>query len=362
MHARVESRILDAALALMDSDERKSAALKGESHMPSLCYSLNARGMLWDFIELERNYRENFSLFLGEEFFIPSNFKHPCIMRMIGKIALVRRAIVLMEPRSYGAPIPTLAQPDDGNPPLLLHVNPTFTLPSSAKLKEEFWSGIRTDATIAAKDKFGTHMLVAFDQEGQYVELYVADGRVIRVVREGAKLKLQTLTLEDQATLRIRYALEGIERTRSNSQLVKEEQVRKIDRFYHQIVAVMAIGGARQENILSECFDILSEAARRGEIRAGVRAHAYQALQNIAPAMALQFGVDCEAAKLKRSSGGAFGHVLTQHVDDARRGPPLERQKKLQERRARDAAARAARRGSSQEKPLSQGKKAKGKK
>lgn len=321
-------------------------ALRGEAAKPNTCYSLKGAQTLLPYFVLEPNYRQFHSLFLGDEYHLPTNFSEPCMMRIEGDLAYVRRAEVRRVQGERGV-ILTLAQPYRKDPELLLYVNPKTELPQGAKLKQSFWTSIETNGRIAAFNRNGNERLLAFTEDGQSADVLYNDGDVVRVARIDGELKLLKLSNEEKAEIRIANGLKRLNQVRENKELDADVKAKRIDAAYHQLLTILAVGGNRSQVVFEKVFDLLVAAGEAGELRPGVKQRAVEELKKLSSSHAVDFNLKCEAVQAKRTSGGAFGNVSAMFAEPARRGPPASRLKQLQARRERDQKRHAATAGRS---------------
>jgi hypothetical protein len=316
-----------------------SAAPLGEAAMPLLCYRLTSAGVLQEGFELELNHpasKGTPAMFMGE-YYISRHYTHGCLFDRWGSAGIVRRAII-----EQAGTVKVLSQPNGGNPPFLLHVNPIAELVPGAKPLEIFYIGVNGGRTVA-QGQDCDERIVAFD-DGTSADIYYSDGRVIRVVREHGALVLRQLNIMEQAGLRIAHAKRGIADAET---LPRELRIKRTDRWYHELIAILAVGGNRSDLVFDEVYGILEAGARNGAFAQTVQEHATTVLSRRWPSHAVRFGLACQAraSQSAQKAGGAFGSIF--QSTESPRGIPLDALKRKRERAERDRQERAASKGPS---------------
>ncbi|MFZ1987983.1 MAG: hypothetical protein WAV21_03065, partial [Minisyncoccia bacterium] len=168
-------------------------------------------------------------------------------------------------------------------------------------------------------------------------------------------LQIEKLPIELQTGLRLDLCRNEIQRI-EQAEKPAVEKARSIDWWYHQVVAIIEVGGKLSDNVFKTAFDFLEEAGKQGLLRPGVRARATRVIAKISPKHALHFDATCVA------SGG---HSSLEVVPVAirlpeRKGPSAEVLRKKHKRTERDQEARAEARGPTGSKPqYNNGKKGK---
>lgn len=309
----------------------------GMAVKPVLCYRLDGTATLLEGFEINLEHPQaGAALCLGEDY-LPLYYKRPCAFDKWGTTGIVRRAMI--ERAGQGQ---VLSQPKEGNLPLLLHVNPVAELPSGAKLIEKFWTGVNC-GTMVAKENQGFERVLSF-VELQTADIFYSDGRVVRVMREHGVLTLVRLDPNEQADLRIMRVQKAL---KAAQDLPEEVRIPRTDACYHELVAVMGVGGAYSEQILDKAYGLLEEAAGKGAFSFTVQEHALKVLRRRSPTHADLFSkkIEIRNAKYTQKAGGAYGSVLTAY--QAPKGTPAAALKRKRDRAERDRAARMAQKGPS---------------
>lgn len=319
--------------------------------MPPLCFRMNGTGKLEEGIELEMSHPllsvGKMALFFNNASYVLRNLNNGCLYQPQPEknTGLVRRAVVEWKELEGKKPFPLLTRPQGQTENLLAHVCANMELPVGAQLKERFYAGIITTASVIGTDKLGREMLLSFGK-GDIADVFYKDGSVKRVVRENDALVVDVLTIEDQADLRIdrvRNELTALEKMP-----VGDERAKMEDGLYHEVITILTIGGKRSSYILKSAFDFLDDACDESKLRAGVRARALDMLRQIDPAYALRFGISTQAGGPSKRGSGDFTTASVPSSDSmVRKGPPAARKAKLAERANRDREARSRMAGSS---------------
>lgn len=316
--------------------------LSADDAKPATVFCINASGPIREGITLSLSHPLTGgkpALMLGEHFTLVSNHGNGCLFRkMTDTTALVRRLDIRHLERPGKSALPVLVNPTSTD---TLYLQVDTHLPVHIIPKERFCSGVMPNDSISIYG--GTEYLVRLVGDGDSVDILYGDGSVRQVVRTGNTLKLRPLMAEDQARVRIQHALYGLATAAKTSD---ESAIKGRDWFYHQLAAIIAVGGRRSATTLTNALDPLTDAARDGDIRSNVKQHVIAALHH-APAQALQFGMDCDAGHSCRMAGGAFGRPQTSRPGDSvqpAKGKP-EQARKRAERSASDRNLRESMRG-----------------
>lgn len=326
-----------------------AALLAADDARPANIFSVNAAGPVREGTTLSLGHPMTGgrpALILGgAHFTLVSDRGTGCLYRKTSDTtALVRRVHVENMERPGKNPLPLLVNPTP-DAPIYLHVDVEMHLPEHVHMKERFWCGIVSNDSVVAYG--GTETLVRFTKDCDAIDICYKDGGVRRVARQGDKLTLIRLSVEQQADVRIAHALNGLTKARL---LEGDASVKQRDMHYHQLAAVAAVGGCRSSTVLDKTLAPLISAAQEGDIRPQVKAHIITALGH-SPAHALLFHQHCVVGTTKKvATGGAFGTATSvTRTEGQRSGAKPSRVKKLAERAERDRQARAEMRGKSGE-------------
>lgn len=325
------------------------AALAGEALKPANCFRMNGSRSPEEGILLELDHPKvggKPALFVGGRF-IFRNYQNGCIYKPQGRAGIVRRAVIEWKEPVGKRPFPVLTQPNDPNPPLLLHVSTHQVLPENVRLNVKFSRGVLTEGRVIDED-YG-EMLIALD-DNQSADVFYIDGAVKRVIRTGSDLVGHELSLDDQAEARIARN-EGIisvlnEEFRKSFGHPPEDLIRQRDAAFHDLISVMDIGGRRSASIGDRIFDILVTYGKEGDLRAGtVRSRAMEVLKRVNPGRVMEFEEACLPSVYAHQLG--FNLATSGPSAQSRKGPTADRKAKLAARAARDSQARAQMRGAS---------------
>lgn len=322
--------------------------LAADDAQPANIFAVNATGPLHEGTMLSLGHPLTDgrpALILGGVHFILVNDRGTgCLYRQTSNMtALVRRVHVEHMVRPGRNPLPLLVNPTAAAP-IYLHIDVQMPLPGHVHLKERFRRGVSSGKVVAYG---GTETLVQFTKNGDAVDICYEDGSVRRVVRQGDKLELIRLSNEEQADVRIVQVLRGLTEARS---LEGDASVKLRDWHYHQLAAVVAIGGKRSSTVLDKELAPLIAAAQDGDIRPLVKSHVISGLRH-SPALALFFNQHCVAGATKKMAPvGAFGTATSvTRTEGQRGGPKPARAQRLAARAARDRQIRNDMRGKSGE-------------
>lgn len=305
-------------------------AIEQESGMPTNCFTLNGTGEVTQGIVIQLNHprltsnpitgKRDAGLVLGEGHVLPRNRKDGCIFAPMENGGYVRRMDIRILEREGKKPLKFLVHPEqEMNGPLFLLVN--TTLPGVVRFKEKFWTGVQHSAEMIAQS--GDETLLRFNEEGQEARVFYPDGNVVCVVRRGGMLHNLAISIEEKATLRIYRADQALDRTYN---LVGDGRAKAEDSALHELIAIMAIGGARSQEVRESIFNRLMQ--RSDELRPGVKKHALQALSRW-PNKQQEFRWACETAVSLKATSKPKG------VPAARKAKLAERAEKERERQGR---------------------------
>lgn len=315
-------------------------ALAKEAPRTPNCFHLDDTGKLQVGITLELNHPLTGgkpALFVGG-YYILRDRENGCLYRAHGQ---VRRADIFVKGIEGKTHLKLLVQPEGDSVSPLLHVN--MNLPAGHKPKEKFYVGMdRDNVESVAHDVTAQEALLRFVNMDSAVTVYYADGTVVRVERDGDTLRVVPLSVEEQASMRIEHAQFLLEEA---AKYDDNKWVKVADFAYHEIIAVMAIGGNRSKSVFQEAFEYLLELAECGKLRPSVKAHALNVLLHMKKDHALQFGWACDrgldtSPTVSRDST-AFGTVPPS------RGPKQEAARRRSAKSTADQNIRAITQGSS---------------
>ncbi len=299
-----------------------------------LCYRF-LNGVLQEglLLDLNSSMQVNLAFFVGTRYVV-LNSTNPCRFDASG---IIRRASVAW--RGEGGRIPTLTQPSiNPDQRCLVHVDTKFDRTRRTIYKEEFSSCIVTDGGVVAQSK--GEMLLSLGQS-ESVEVFYADGSVKRLVCKDQAITAISLSIEEQAEARITHAVTEI--LAASMMPVGTEATVRTDRAFHQLVAVMAVGGKRSESVFEKAYGLLEEAGKAGMLARSVEGHAIRMLHD-RPAHAVRLGNAC----MKKGSVHSVATNTPVSIQmNKPKGPPADRRAKLAARAERDRQQRQAARGSS---------------
>lgn len=326
-----------------------AALLAADDARPANIFSVNATGLIREGTILSLGHPMTGgrpALILGGvHFILVSDRGVGCLYRKTSDAtALVRRVHIQNMERPGKKPLPLLVNPTT-DAPIYLHVDVEMHLPDYVHMKERFLSGVVSSGNVVAYG--GTETLVRFAGDSDAVDICYKDGSVRRVARQGDTLTLIRLSVEQQADVRIAHALNGLAEARL---LEGDASVKWRDMHYHQLAAVVAVGGSRSTTVLDKTLAPLTKAVQEGDIRPEVKSHIITALRH-SPAHALLFNQNYVVGTTKKAApGGAFGTATSvMHTEGKHFGAKPSRVKKLTARAERDRQARAEMRGKSGE-------------
>ncbi|HEY0979319.1 MAG TPA: hypothetical protein VGE23_00545 [Candidatus Paceibacterota bacterium] len=322
----------------------------GIKDRPVSCYRLEG-GVFEEGIALGANSSLQMcpALFVGDWYVLidPAN---PCAY---GDDHVVYRASI--RKGGKGGTVPLLTQRAKTDNRILVYVDTRFARVPRTVFKEAFSAKIVTDGGITAWSRSKNEMLVSLGN-GETIEVLYADGTVRQVINENGTAKAVPLSLEDQAAHRAQYL--AAERERVRSTLTGDPMIKTVDKLFHELVAILRIGGARSQAVFDLAYRQLEDAGEAGLLGTGVQRHVREVLEEQdRKEHLLRFSFTCT----KRGVNGHTTAVPTATRAVRRKGPSPERQAKLAERSQRDREARQGMRGSSEDRCL-QGKRSNGKK
>ena len=276
-------------------------------------------------------------LFIGKRYIMVDG-QHPC---SINEAHIVRAASIRWAGKDNQLPLLRQRMNDDKS--VLVHVDTRFTRVKGTTFKEAFSAKVLTDGKKVAWDQGETLVCI---KPGETIEILYADGNVRKLVNTGGMLEVMNLSIEDVADIRILFIRQSQARLRQ--ELKGEQRARAEDKLYHELVAVLAIGGKRSPAVFEDVYKLLEDDGDRGQLGRGVQNHVLEALQH-RPDYALRFKITCaKRGTVNEVTGTPLPTVSTNRP----KGPPPERRAKLAARSQRDQADRQGRRGSSEDKSL----------
>lgn len=273
-------------------------------------------------------------LFVGKRY-VTVDPQYPCA---INEACIVRTASI-----RWSDKIATLRRQIDSDDSVLVHVDTGFTRVKGTKFKESFSSEIVTDGGLIAWDR--NEMLVSI-KPGESIDVLYADGNVRSLAIIDGRLEVKNLSIEDVADTRILYIRQKQARLREN--LTGDDLIRAVDRLYHELVAVLAIGGKRSQAVFESVYKLLGDDGDRGLLGGGVQRHVLEVLGQ-RPEYALRFKITCAS---RRSINESQNVVPSAAPASKPKGPPADRRAKLAARAERDRQARQNARGSSSDQSL----------
>lgn len=327
------------------TDGIMAAALQGEVAKPANCFSIDHRGIR-EGLELELAHPltgKSPALFLDASY-VRVETQHPCIIDRMGTTGIVRRAEIDWKERPNFRSLPTLVQPNQGNPAPLLYSNTRIELGKGAKFNERFYAGTEAMGEIVAWSGDRKEMLVQFSENDDAV-IYFPDGSVRFVMWQGGSdtdscLTEVKLTFDEQAGHRLRRIDNELSSIKAKP-LEGSDRIRIEDSLYHELIAILNIGGTRLTSAFETIYDRLETLKAKGVLRAGVDRHALEVLKKHWPTHAL-----CFRDAVLIQSGPNFT-PSTHFPVQARKGPPAAALKRKSDRSERDRQERLARRGAS---------------
>lgn len=271
-------------------------------------------------------------LFVGKRY-VMVDAHHPCT---INEAYLVRAASIHWAGKDNQLPL--LRQRMSADDSLLVLVDTRFARTKGTAFKEAFSSKVITDGKKVAWDQ--GEVLISI-KPGETIDILYADGNVRSLVNTGGSIEVKNLNIEDVADIRVLYIRQSQARLRL--ELKGDQRTRAEDKLYHELVAVLAVGGKRSSTVFESVYKLLEDDGDRGLLGRGVQQHVLDALQH-RPDYALRFKITCA----KRGTVNETTSTLLPTVSANRpKGPPPERRAKLAARSQRDQAERQVRRGSS---------------
>lgn len=271
-------------------------------------------------------------LFVGKRY-VMVDAHQPCA---INEAHIVRAASIRWAGKD--GQLPLLRQRMKADDSVLVHVDTRFTRTKGTTFKEAFSSKVLTDGKKVSWDQ--GEVLISI-KPGETIEILYADGNVRKLANTDGTLEVRNLSTEDVADIRIQYIRQSQARLRE--ELKGEQRTRAEDKLYHELVAVLAVGGKRSPVVFEAAYKLLEDDGDRGLLGRGVQLHVLEALQH-RPDYALRFKISCA----KRGTVNEVTSTKSPTVSTNRpKGPTLERKAKMAARSQRDQAERQARRGSS---------------
>jgi len=324
---------------MLQQIETPLAATQRYSASPEvLCYRINGSGEMKEGFEIELEHPLTLkrpALFVGRRYMLVDH-QRACDMQEHGTIGIALNAAIDW---------PRITRSYD-NDPLLLHVNPIVELAPGAKHREMFWTGVKTygGARITVKgfvddDGRDKEVVVGFDADDSYVDIFYDDGKVVRIKRECGLLVNQHLSASDQAQTRIENALTAVQvASRLPDPAAKG---RGTDAGYHQIASVLTIVGRHSKSAFDDVFNVIEGLAKQQKLSKGVLKHVLQALEfNGAE---YEYFRDNYCCDLDRPT-----HAVMQFgMNNERRGAPVSRKAFVAARAAQQKLDRGFKSGSS---------------
>jgi hypothetical protein len=259
---------------------------------PATCFTLSWDGFSEGFRLTRDDPRTNGvpALFVGATFVRVAKRDGATYHKHKGTF-IVRRATI--EEKVYGNStlrFLTLPMPLDDT---LFVVVDTTPPPHLKKFKHRMWVGIRTSVEKKLEqEEVGNipskEYLLAFKKEGEWADVFFADGRVVRLRRKSKTVITEKLTIEEQAAQRIGYA-QG---------LLRREDQRLVDFAYYQLIAILDIAGPKSAKIFSGLYDVLADAFKENALRGRALATFMTVLREKWPEKAGELDVRSMAQKL----------------------------------------------------------------
>ena len=271
-------------------------------------------------------------LFVGKRYIMVDG-QHPC---SVNEAFIVRAASIRWAGKDNQLPL--LRQRVNGDKSVLVHLDTRFGRAKGTTFKEAFSSKVLTDGKKVVWDQGETLVCI---KPGETIEILYADGNVRKLVNTDGVLEVKNLSTEDVADTRILHIRQSQARLRQ--ELKGEQRARAEDKLYHELVAVLAIGGKRSPAVFETVYKLLEDDGDRGLLGRGVQQHVLDALQH-RPDYALRFKITCAS---RGTVNEATSSALPTVSANRPKGPPPERRAKLAARSQRDQAERQGRRGSS---------------
>lgn len=273
-------------------------------------------------------------LFIGKRYIMVDSHQ-PCA---INEAHIVRAASIRWAGKD--GQLPLLRQRMKADDSVLVHVDTKFARTKGTTFKEAFSSKIVTDGSVVTSSNYQDEMLIGLT-DGESIDILYADGNVRKLANTDGTLEIKNLSTEDVADIRILYIRQSQARLRE--ELKGDQRTRAEDKLYHELVAVLAVGGKRSPAVFEAAYKLLEDDGDRGLLGRGVQQHVLDALQH-RPDYALRFKITCA----KRGTVNEVTSTPLPTVSATRsKGPPPARKAKLAARSQRDQAERQARRGSS---------------
>jgi hypothetical protein len=269
-------------------------------------------------------------LFVGKSYVMVS-VNNPC---RVGGDFVVRSASIF-----WAGKTALLCRRNGNDQSVLVHVNTQFARVKGTKFKEAFSSKIITDGKVIAWDTWVKNEVLVWLKPDETIEVLYADGNVRSLVNDGGSLTVKALSTEDVADIRVRYLRQAQARVRE--ELKGTDRIRAEDKLYHELVAVLAVGGTRSPAVFESVYSLLEDDGDRGLLGQGVQRHVLEVLQH-RPDYALRFKISCASRGAVEKPGA--GVPKTAPVAKTS-GPPAARRAKLAARSARDREERNIRRG-----------------
>jgi|GEM_PF-6309563 len=278
-------------MQLKVTDSGIDQALENDARQPPLAYTFTWHGLTEHF-ELECNEPATGgmpALFVGETF-VRVHKRDGANYRRGNSKALVRRAA--LDERPHGKhTMYFLALPYPGDNPLLVHVK---TAPPAhyKKFRHKMWVGVRTDAAIKLEHKDEEvpdrqEYLLSFNDK-KTADIFLADGRVVRLRRDGNQLKVECHPIEWQAAQRVGFA----------DKLLKSGDRGKQTFAQFQLIAVLELAGARSERVFNSLYGVLAKAAKKLLLEKRVLQRFLEILQQRRPDLAKELDKELMVAKL----------------------------------------------------------------
>lgn len=227
------------------------------------------------------------ALFVGDTF-ARVNQRNGAVYRRSGATAVVRRAA--LDEKQYGNhTLFFLALPYAGESQMLAHVK---TAPPThyKKFRHKMWVGVRCDAEIKLRHTDEEcpdrqEYLLSFGDK-KIADVFLADGRVIRLRRSGDKLIIEKNSVDWQAAQRVGFAGKRLQR-----------DPRDVFALF-QLIGILDMAGAHSERVFDSLYQMLAEAATKLMLRNDVLDRFLETVQRRKPALAATLNKKLTVAKL----------------------------------------------------------------
>lgn len=267
-------------------------------------------------------------LYIGERFVWVSN-NRPC---NIDENRIVRNAAIGLGGKSGTTAL--LTRPELGSKKVLVQANTTFGRTPGTKYKTYFFQGLVSDGRKVAWCT-RTHEYLYELAHGQSIVVFNVDGSVKKVRNQNGVLEFETLSILDQAVLRIENV--KTELGRAGTIEDRDARCKREDQLFHHLVDIMTIGGKRSPAILETVFTIFEDAAEQHLLRPNVVNRIKDALR----------GNSVYALRFEGALSPTIGLPVADNAPAKPKGPPADRRAKLALRAQRDRERGQSTRGSS---------------